>query len=1074
MKKTKITICIFLCFILCYFLYLPVSASASSHKVKAGFFAFSGYHMIDEQGVLSGYGYDYLQYMSNYEDWTYEYVGYDKSWKDMQRMLEDGEIDLLTSAPKTPEMEERFAFSNEPIGHSSLIFTVKAGNTKYLAGDYENYDGMKVGLLEGRSRNSLFQSYAAEHDFDYTPVYFTDVNELTKALQNNDIDAIVTSNLRKIENEWVLDEFATSPFYVVVRKDDTGLLADVNDAIEQVRRYHPNLEEDLFQKYYIPSSGKEIAFTAAEQRYIQKCIKDKTPLKILLNPDRAPLSWFEDGQAMGVFARLGQQVLDRTQIPYEITAIETRADYQRLLKSGSYDIALDASLDFNRAENLGYKLTQPYITASIFEISKKNFTGKISSVAALRDADVTLEYVEKTFPPDAITYYDTIEECSQAVLEGRQDAVYFYTYVAQSVIYNDPQNLLVSKEIPGYATHFAIAVNNTQDARLLPILEKSLQSFSEEEINEMIEADTQYPPKEQNLSAFLFSHPLLFAGILAFLFATTLIIIILLYKIKGRKSEKARLNEYERFISYVCRMNDLVLELNLTDSKTWYYTTQNGVVQKTEISQERLEKLSGVIFQEDMEKLKEKLCRDYMNTLIDRVEEFYFECRLLQDEDKPHWYSFRIQGLARDSMHPNSIMIFGHDIDTAKREEDKRRKILQDALAAAQQASETKSSFLSRMSHEMRTPLNAIIGYLELGKKHVDDIEKLKDYMEKSDVAAHQLLSIINDVLDMASIESGKLHLERVQFELTEEICSVQKMFETQAWNKELDFQVLFDSQEKVYIMGDPLRLNQILINLLSNAIKFTPPHGKVTLRVKQTAQQDGRVYYCFEVADTGIGMSQEYLTHLFDPFEQHDPSIARRYGGSGLGMSITRNLVNMKHGTISVESELNKGTTFTVNLPFDLVQNSSDTADETSHSESSSHAPGGMEPLFSGMRLLLAEDNQMNREIATEILSFAGFEVDCAADGKLAIERFCEMPPDTYQLILMDIQMPVMNGYEAAKMIRALHHPQAETIPIFAMTANAFTEDINKALAAGMNGHIAKPLDVEKMLQTLSESLIP
>ena len=1072
MKKANKFISLLLCAVLCFLLYLPVSASASSHKVRVGFFSFSGYHMMAEDGSKSGYGYDYLQYMSNYEDWSYEYIGYDKSWRDMKTMLENGEIDLLTSVQKTPDMEARFAYSDEPIGHSSLIFTVKADNTKYLAGDYENYTGMRVGLIEGRSRNNLFQSYAREHGFDYIPVYFKNVKDLTDALQNNDIDAAVTSSLRKTENEWVLDEFGSSPFYVIVRKEDTELLKDVNDAIKQVKRYHPNLEENLFQMYYTPSNGKEIAYTAEEHQYIQELTEKGTPLKVILNPDRAPLSWFENGKPRGVFAQLGQQVLDRAQIPYEVVEVPTRHDYQELLESGEYDIALDSCIDFNRAEKFGYKLTQPYMNASVFQITRKNFSGPVKSAAALKDADVTFGYVEKIFSKDSITYYDTIEECAQAVLDKKQDAAYFYTHVAQSVIYKDTTNQLVSKEIPGYTTDFAISVRNTQDERLLPILEKSLQSFSNDEINALIAADTQFPEKEENVTAFLYSHPIICAAIMAFLFFVTLIIIVLLYKAKGRKQERARLNEFERFISYVCRMNDLVLEVDLSTSRSWYYTTENGAVHKTELHGEQLAELSGSVCPEDAQKLDSKLNKESLNTLIDNLTEFYFECRVKRNEEKPLWYAFTIQGLARDDLHPNSIMIFGHDIDAAKREDIKRHKILQDALAAAQQASETKTSFLSRMSHEMRTPLNAIIGYLELGKKHIHETDKIEDYIGKSDIAAHQLLSIINDVLDMASIESGKLHLERVQFELKEEIHSVVRMFETQAWNKKINFQVHFDSDEKVYIMGDPLRLNQILINLLSNAIKFTPPHGEVTLSVKRTAQQDGRVYYRFNVADTGIGMSEEYLDHLFDPFEQHDASIARRYGGSGLGMSITKNLVNMKHGTISVKSTLNKGTIFTVNLPFDLVQDNPDTENTPAAESLDSLDTDDKAPQFTGMRLLLAEDNPMNREIASEILSSVGFEVDSAVDGQKAVEQFSNTPPGTYQLILMDIQMPVMDGYKAAETIRSSDHPQAGTIPIFAMTANAFAEDVNKALAAGMNGHIAKPLDVEKMLETLSETL--
>lgn len=1064
MNKLKRNAGACICILLCFLLYIPAFASESPRRVKVGYYFFNGYHMMDEDGSKSGYGYEYLQYMSSYANWTYDYIGFEKGWADMQKMLEIGEIDLLTSAHKTPEREARFAFSDEPIGYSSVIFTVKAGDTRYLSGDYDGYNGIRVGMVEGSTRNDKFQTFAQEHNFTYTPVYFQNTLELADALQENDlIDAIVTSNLRRTEREWVLDEFASSPFYVIVRKDDTQLLAEVNTAIESVKRYHSGLEDDLLQKYYTPSTGNDIPFTAAERRYLQEVKGNGKTFKVILNPDRAPLSWFDHGKAKGVFAQLGKDVLERAGLPYEIIETNNRQEYQELCISGDYDIALDANVDFNEAEALGYKLTQPYMTASVFQLNKKNFSQNVTSIAALKGADITTEFIEKTFPLEYITYYDTVDDCANAVLDGKVDATYFYTYVVQSVIYNDATGQLVSSEVPGYSTDFAFSVRNTQDFRLLSILNKTLASFNDEELNQIISTGVQYPQKEQTLGSFLYSHPLTLVSIITFLAILTLIIVILLFKNKNRKHEQARLNEYERFISYVCKMNDLVLEVDLNTQRSWYYTTENGKVSKTEISEEQLKELSGTLHQEDAKKLTDKLQKASLDDLVKHASEFYFECRVQRNTPEPHWYAFTFQGLARDALHPNSILILGHDIDTAKKEEDERHRILQDALAAAQQASETKSSFLSRMSHEMRTPLNAIIGYLELGKTHSNDPEKLEDYMSKSDVAAHQLLSIINDVLDMASIESGKLHLERVQFEMTEEIQSVRKMFETQAWNKNLDFQVHLDSNKKVHIMGDPLRLNQILINLLSNAIKFTPPHGRVTLNVYQTAQLDDRVYYCFEVADTGIGMSEEFLTNLFNPFEQHDSSIARKYGGSGLGMSITKNLVNMKQGTITVNSELGRGTIFTVNLSFDLVQNVEDIPSKASEN---------VRYDFTGMSLLLAEDNQMNREIATEILTSSGFKVNCAENGKQAVDKFLASSAGTYQLILMDIQMPIMNGYEAAEKIRASNHPQSKNIPIFAMTANAFAEDVNKALAVGMNGHIAKPLDVKKMLEVLSACL--
>lgn len=521
--------------------------------------------------------------------------------------------------------------------------------------------------------------------------------------------------------------------------------------------------------------------------------------------------------------------------------------------------------------------------------------------------------------------------------------------------------------------------------------------------------------------------------------------------------------------------------------------------------------------------------------------------------------------------------------------------ILKEALAQAESAGRAKGDFMSRMSHEIRTPLNAIIGYLDIAKDEISDKDRMLHCLEQSSVAAKHLLSIINDVLDISSIESGHMKIDDSAFNVPQLVHSLTTIFYAQAKKKNVRFEVRISDLTDEWVIGDSLRVNQILLNLLSNAVKFTPENGEVQLDINQVGERDDKVYMQFQVRDTGIGMSREYLNRMFTPFEQENASTARDYGGTGLGLSICNNLVRLMSGTLGVESEQGKGTVFTVNLAFGkteqktlehlstesfsklraLVVDDEESACEyikkllercgvkcdtltsgkkavrriqnrmaseypydfciidwnmdemngietarqirffcgkempiiiaTSYDYSSIvdearkvgvnriiskplfqstlfdmlvNTYGKYEPVkaregkavdFHGLNILLVEDNEMNMEIAVDILSKAGLNVTSAVNGKEALEAFTASGEGTYDAILMDVQMPVMDGCEATRAIRKSGHPQAKSIPIIAMTANAFTSDVTAVLAAGMNDHIAKPINYEHLFDTLS-----
>ena len=403
------------------------------------------------------------------------------------------------------------------------------------------------------------------------------------------------------------------------------------------------------------------------------------------------------------------------------------------------------------------------------------------------------------------------------------------------------------------------------------------------------------------------------------------------------------------------------------------------------------------------------------------------------------------------------------DVTDILESERKTKENLEQALEAAKKANRVKSDFLSSMSHDIRTPMNAIVGMTALALANLDNTDKIRDYLHKISVSSQHLLSLINDILDMSQIEQSKIHLNHQPVLLDELINHLSSIMTSQAENAGLHFVIETGNFKHSRFSGDSLRIKQILINLLSNAFKFTVEGGTVRFRVEEiTAEKSGFGRYRFTVQDTGIGMSEEFLSHLFEPFIRS--SKVSKVEGTGLGLSITKGLVDLMGGQIRVDSTLNQGTTFEIELEFELIHTIKKEVTEA-NSESD-------EGDLTGYHFLLVEDNEINSEILGELLQMRGADFIVKTDGLQAVEEFKRSEPGTYDAIFMDIQMPVMNGYEATRKIRNLDHPDAKSIIILAMTANAFTEDVQASLEAGMNGHIAKPVDINLLYTTITSML--
>ena len=918
--------------------------NSQPEKIKVGFFQFDGYHEIKEDGRRTGYGYDFLQMIAGYENFEYEYIGYGKSWSKMQQMLKDGEIDLLTSAQKLPKREADFDFSEQSIGVSSTILTTSASAHLYSAGDYAGYNGMRVGLLKNNSRNLSFEKYAAEKGFSYIPVYFENQEDMKAAMfYGKQIDAMVTSDLRQIENEIILDKFDSSAFYVMVKKGNTALLEKVNHAIVLLNSDYPSWKSMLAYKYYNKSSGgKEIVLTADEQSYLNELHAKGKTVRVLINPGIKPYSYFVAHKPKGIMVDIMERVAEKCGIPYEIMETANTAEYYEAMKSGAADLVIDSALSYSQAEDMGYFLTASYFSAGFSRITMKDHSGDYRIVAARRGAaDINHPYQEM-YGSMKVKEYDTTDECVRAVMDGEADCTFTYTCVAEMYVRSDIRNQLTYTTMQNPPTSFSIAVLREKGAVLYPLMNKIADSISGEEVQKIIDENMELRESDASFLSYLYKNPIVPVVFLTILAVGFVLIVVLFYRGKEAQSERKQRQALE-------------------------------------------------------EQMKKE--RDYQNQLARTVEE-------------------------------------------------------------ANRANHAKSEFLSRMSHDIRTPMNGIMGMLDIIKKNRYDEERVDDCIQKIETSAGYLLTLINDVLEMSRIESGRLSLTEESFDLNEMLVNNTRI--TRQFAIEYGVTIYCDSPKQMphtRLIGSPLHVRQILMNIESNAVKYNKPGGIVDCSVEEIASTEDTATYCFRVADTGIGMSEEFMEHIFEPFNQEKSDSRTTFNGSGLGMSIVKKMVDAMHGTITVESTVGEGSVFLVTLTFQI--------DKCPHQNSQKGRYAGSRGL-EGARILLVEDNELNMEIARFMLEEAGAMIDTAESGQIAVDKFTQSEPGSYQIVLMDIMMPVMDGLTASKAIRASDKADAKTIPIIAMTANAFAEDVKNCLDAGMNAHIAKPLDYEDVLNTV------
>lgn len=1148
MKVIAKRFCIFL---LAFVFFAVIPIKGETKTVKVGFFAFDGYHE-ENNGIRSGYGYDYLQEIAKYTNWRYEYVGYDKSWSEIKQMLINGEVDIITSAQETTKffdgekdvyLKNYATYSSDNIGYSATILTTYNDNADLITKKFSDYD-IKVGVIKGNSRNDSFVTWANENDVTYELKEYNTIEEVQSALNNKTIDTIVSSSLRKTKNETLLSEFDYTPFYAVVN-DDT-LSKELNKAIKALNMDNPYLYDYLFKKNY-RTNNNDILLTKEEKDFITN--NKNIEIKAYLSNISVPFSYVDDDTFKGIIPKIFDEIKKNTGL--NITLQKDNAP--NVLKQN--EIILDGINNYNIAESKNARISNSYLTLEMSKVYiDKNRNDKIG-------------FFSGCYKPNNEDYlfFDSLDSALRNVLDGNIGALYTDAYTAEYIISMDKTNKLSSEIIPEIIK-INYYVSDESDPLLLSIINKSIDALSEEDVKYIINDElTKYNVKK-DIVYYMYNNPELVVTIIVICFVAISLIIVTVISFVVYKKEKNLNLQNARYEEILSGVYNEILELNLTDDIKYSIIMNQKRMNRFIIGHARFDKnsLKEIIFCDDLDVTYENLSYENLKSVAEKKLIKTFDCRLINLNGVIKWYTYIIQGVETQS-NKLTVMLYKKDINEYKKDDLMQKEALRTALISAQEAEKIKTRFLSTISHELRTSLNAIVGYLEL-MKDIDNIDTIRDYIKKSSMSTKQLLNIISDILDLDAIETGKLSIKLLPFDMEKLIRNTADIFKDQAKAKGLAFNLHIDDVFYELLIGDETRIRQVLYNILSNAVKYTMK-GSIDVSITKKIVQNNNVYVHFEVADTGIGMDKETLDSLYEPFARGKVG---NISGTGLGLPVTKSIVSMLKGSIIATSEVDKGSTFIVEIPLEIgnklkyknddyknykciiidqnqaevdylgiLLNNIGCAYESISDESkiynasadlyliddnvfnhdinetislletnrnakyvvmSSLLVSNKSPLvdaylekpifqssinelfeklistkkkttqkrdYNGLKALVVEDNLMNSEIAQEILKKANIVTSVAFDGQMAVEK---VKNEDYDLILMDIKMPVMDGLEATRAIREL--PVRNDIPIIGMSANAYPSDISTGLSIGMNDYVSKPIDIDVLFEAIDKIL--
>ena len=1071
---TRKSACVMLSLLLLLSAVLPVKAAAetaSAKVVRVGSFE-DTFNYVNEKGARKGYGYELLETLSGYTGWQFEYVTCD--WSDCFEKLKNGEIDIIGGISYTEDRTQEMLFSDEPMGVEKYYLYADLSRADISASDYKTLNGKKIGVLMGTEPEVMLTEWEEKYGLKTEHVNISNNEDVKQKLANHEIDCFVSLE----ESFWAERGISTitrvgeSGIYYAINKNRPDIKEELDDAMRALDEAVPFYTADLYKRYF--SMDYTPILTGEEKAWLRK----HGAIRMGFLASDSGVSTFDPatGEFTGVitdYIQFAADCLGNQKLEFQLVGYDSKEAELDALKSGEIDMIFHFDQSPNLAEEYHFACTNTTWTSNLMAVTNKQHFNEnnVNRIAVPQNKLSLKKYLAFYYPQWEIVDCDTQEDAAKLVKDGQADC--FVTWISSENKYSKKYSFYSVPLLNPVKSCFAV---NSGNRSLLSILNKTIKAMP---VNMLAGALAMYKSSARKVTLSDFIKDNFFKVMLISSIAVAVVLLTILMLLqKARKAEAAA------------------------------------------------------------------------------------------------------RKAASDTQELNAK--------------------LQVAVEKAESANRAKSTFLSNMSHDIRTPMNAIIGFTTLALSNIDDTDRVKDYLGKTLASSNHLLSLINDVLDMSRIESGKIHLEEVEVNLSDVLHDLKTIVSGQIYAKQLELYMdaMDVTDEDVYC--DKTRLNQILLNLLSNAIKFTPAGGTVSVRVRQLA---GKVRGCgqyeFRIKDNGIGMSQEFAQKIFEPFERERASTVSRIQGTGLGMAITKNIVDMMGGTIEVQTAQGKGTEFTVCVPMRaqteqrpvekiteleglkalVVDDDFNTCDSVTKmlvkvgmraewtlsgkeavlrarqsiemsdvyhayiidwrlpdmngievtrqirslhddtpiiiltaydwsdieveakaagvtafcskpmfmsdlretlmsalGQKSADAVQGLLPEknadFKGKHILLVEDNALNREIAQEILREYGFLVDSAENGAVAVEKVSNAAPGSYDLVLMDVQMPIMDGYTATRKIRALDDPARAKLPILAMTANAFDEDRRNALESGMNGFLSKPIVIDDLVQELRKIL--
>ncbi|MDD4370564.1 MAG: transporter substrate-binding domain-containing protein [Anaerostipes sp.] len=870
---------------------------------------------IDENGNFNGYSYDYLSKVAEFANWKLEYITYpnmslnDQLLKGLEA-IQTGKVDLIGTMLKNEMLEQMFLYPKNNYGMVYTTLEVLDTNLDITETNFMQKKPLKIAVIKtANTRISEFDKYAKEMKLNYKYVSCNTTDDQMKALKDGSADAILKVSLEFLPDLKQIAQFAPRPFYFAAGKKNQELIKELDDAIKKIHVTDPYFESRLRSKYFINTIGN-FSLSETEAAYVAKNPK----IQVLLSPEYAPFSFVnKNGKLCGMSVSILNDIGKKSGLKFEYHVADENQDINKQVSAGKYDIILGPPHSNTFAEDNGLVLSDPYLEANLTMFLNKSAESKPKAQRVLGLVKGVPDPVGYKYKE--IRYFDTIEECLDAVNRGKVDYGYATRYALDYYTSENSHRNLVYLDLSGYNREVGFYVPNTEECELLSIINKYVRSTSQKDIH---------------------SH------------------------------------------------------------------------------------LSLALSQKDYGGLKEIINNNPMLIIVVAVA-----------------FLSLVMLTVMMAIYSNS---------------NKKRNVkLQLAYTA-------KSDFLSRMSHDMRTPMNGIIGLTELTLDFENLLPEAADNLTKIDESAHYLLSLINDTLDMNKIESNRIVLNPEPTNLDTFFNQLIEVVRVNAEQKRVKLVSVPSTRIPAVVYIDKVRVQQIFFNLVSNAIKFTPENGTVEVRGECIFLDETKVKTKLVIKDTGVGIDKEFIPRIFEPFEQENDSTIANYGGTGLGLAIVKNLVELMGGTISVKSEKGIGSEFIVELVFDI-------ANEQIVPELKIEIT---EDCLVGKRILLCEDHPLNTQIATKLLEKKGIVVEHAENGQAAVDLFRKVKPNYYDAILMDIRMPVMDGITATKVIRETDREDAKTVPIIAITANAFDEDVKKSLDAGMNAHLAKPIEPKKMFQIL------